>query len=159
LKIQEAIMRKNSLETKLKNTVESFEFIPDKNNPSSGEKDLKDLISKSFGILSQYIELQTTIALKNSQVKVEFNSKVMTLIELILHIKMLKKRIDVLKEIKSEIQDDYDIYGHPKDEQEAAILYEKRKLVEIVDNQIESIKEELRNAQTVLEKTNWTENI
>lgn len=159
MKIQEAIMRKNSLETKLKNTVESFEFIPDKNNPSSGEKDLKDLISKSFGILSQYIELQTTIALKNSQVKVEFNSKVMTLIELILHIKMLKKRIDVLKEIKSEIQDDYDIYGHPKDEQEAAILYEKRKLVEIVDNQIESIKEELRNAQTVLEKTNWTENI
>ncbi|MGC8612510.1 MAG: hypothetical protein ACP5LR_08535 [Athalassotoga sp.] len=159
MKIQEAIMKKNSLEAKLKTTVESFEFIPNDNDPSSGEKDFINLVSKTFGILSQYTELETGIALKNSQVKVEFNSKTMTLIELIIYMKMLKKKIDVLKQIKSKIRLSYQTQGYKNDEQAASMLYEKRKLVESVDNQIDSIIEELRNAQAVLEKTNWSENI
>jgi hypothetical protein len=155
-------MKKNALKSKLKSVVDTFEFIPDKNDSSSGERDLKNVTSKSFGILSQYTDLQVKIALKNSQVKVEFNSKPMTLIELILHMQMLKQKIDVLKEIKFKIQESYTNvlrYGSSKEEQDASILYEKRELSQKVDDQIESIKDELRNAQAVLEKTNWTEEI
>ncbi len=154
-------MKKNALKSKLKSVVNSFEFILDANNPNAAEKDLKDITSKSFGILSQYTQLQSKIALKNSQVKVEFNSKPMTLIELILHMQMLKEKVNALKSIKEKIQDTYRVsrYGPNGEELSASILYEKRKLIEKVDEQIESVKEELRNAQSILEKTNWTEDI
>ena len=154
-------MEKNALKSKLKSVVSNFEFILDGDNPSIAEKDLKDIISKSSGILSQYTQLQSKIALKNSQIKVEFNSKSMTLIELILHMQMLKQKVDILREIKSKIQDIYNLsrYGPTATETSPSILYEKRKLAEKVSEQIESVKEELRNAQSVLEKTNWTEDI
>ena len=154
-------MEKNALKSKLKSVVSNFEFILDGDNPSIAEKDLKDIISKSSGILSQYTQLQSKIALKNSQIKVEFNSKSMTLIELILHMQMLKQKVDILREIKSKIQDIYNLsrYVPTATETSPSILYEKRKLAEKVSEQIESVKEELRNAQSVLEKTNWTEDI
>ncbi|MGB9500351.1 MAG: hypothetical protein ACKVE4_11545 [Dissulfuribacterales bacterium] len=160
MKIQEAIMEKNALKSKLKNVVSSFEFIFDGDNLSVAEKDRKNIISKSFGVLSQYTQLQAKIALKNSQVKVEFNSKSMTLIELILHMQMLRQKVDILKEIKSKIQDSYNLSHYDSAaEPNPSILYEKRKLTEKVSEQIESVKEELRSAQSVLEKTNWTEDI
>ena len=161
MKIQEAIMEKNALKSKLKSVVNSFEFILDTSNPEAAEKDLKDITSKIFGILSQYTNLQSKIALKNSQVKVEFNSKTMTLIEFILHMQMLKEKVDALKLIKGKIQDTYRAshYGTSSEEPSASLLYEKRKLIEKVDEQIESVRKELKDAQVVLEKTNWTEDI
>ncbi len=98
-------MKKNDLNSKLKSLTTSFEFIFVVNNPDAAEKDLKDITSKSFGILSQSSQLQAKIALKNSQVKVEFDSKSMTLIELIFHMQMLKEKIDILKSLKVKIQD------------------------------------------------------
>ena len=161
MKIQEAIIKKNSMKSKLKNVVESFEFIWDKNKPDILEKDLKDVTSKSFGILSQYTQLQSQIALKNSQVKIEFNGKTMTLIELIFHMQMLNQKVVILKSIKAKIHNLNEslYYDSKSDETDVSVFYEKRKIISNIDEQIESIREELRKAQTVLEKTNWTEDI
>ena|GEM_PF-3456947 len=161
MKIQEAIIKKNAMKSKLKNVVESFEFIWDKDNPDILKKDLKDITSKSFGILSQYTRLQSQIALKNSQVKIEFNGKTMTLIELIFHMQMLNQKVVVLKSLKEKIHNLNGslYYDSNPDGSDVTIYYEKRKIISNIDEQIESTREELRNAQAVLEKTNWTEDI
>ncbi len=159
MKIQEAIIKKNSLKFKLKNVVESFEFIWDKENLQNAEKDLNNILMKSFGILSQENQLETQIAIRNSQVEVEFNGKKMKLIELIKYMQYLNKKVGVLKELKDKLSDKDSYYRRDQEEPDPAVQYEKRKLIESLNKQIDDLKDEWRNAQATLEKTNWTEEL
>jgi len=160
LKIQEAIIKKNSLKLKIKNTIDGFQFYWDKDQEDVLQKDLKELESKVFGMLSQYADLQNKIAMKNSTVKVQFNGKDIEVIQLILHMQVLNQKVGILNSIKSQLQlkDDGYLYGRYSEE-EAEFVKEKRKVINIIDTQIDSIREEFRNAQAVLEKSNWSEDI
>jgi len=160
LKIQEAIIKKNSLKLKIKNTIDGFQFYWDKDQEDVLQKDLKELESKVFGMTSQYADLQNKIAMKNSTVKVQFNGKDIEVIQLILHMQILNQKVGILKSIKSQLQPTNDRYPYNRyQEGETEFIKEKRKVINIIDSQIDSIREEFRNAQAVLEKSNWSEDI
>ncbi len=157
MKIQEAIIKKNSLKYKLKNMLESFEFIWDKDNLQNAEKDLNNIIMKAFGILSQENDIETQIAIRNSQIEVEFDGKKMKLIELIKYMEHLNKQISILKDLKNNLSPDKAYFAREQENVDPSILYEKRKLAGLLDRRINSLKDKWRSAQVTLEKTNWTE--
>ncbi len=153
LKIQEAIIKKNSLKGKSKSILSSFEFIWDKDNPQRVEKDLQEIIMKAFDVLSQQNQLETKIALRNSQIEVEFGKKKMKLIELIKYMGFLNRKIEAITELKSKLRSYY------QEEADAELQYERRKIRESLDQRIDDLRNELREAQIALEKTNWTEEL
>ena len=158
MKIQEAIIKKNSIKYKLKSVLNSFEIIWDKNKLKNTEKDLHDIIMKLFGILSQQNDIETQIALRNAEVEVEFEGKKMKLIALIKYMELLNKQMDVIKSLKDTLLNSRSsYYGDSEDEVE--IMYEKRRLVEVLNKRIDALKDRWRKAQVVLEKTNWTEEL
>ncbi len=108
---------------------------------------------KVFDVLSQQNQLETKIALRNSQIEVEFGKKKMKLIELIKYMGFLNRKIEAITELKSKLRSYY------QEEADAELQYERRKIRESLDQRIDDLRNELREAQIALEKTNWTEEL